>query len=402
MYKTLLERGVKDGVINLHFPKGETQRFGRWGREATWVVKDKATMDKIARNWEFQLGETYMDGAWEVADCELHDLLTILRANFATDNVPCLLRPLVRMVQQWNRLSTSVNNVTSHYDLDRRIFELFLDRDMHYSCAYFENPDFDLEQAQHAKCRHIANKLVLQAGQKILDIGCGWGSLAFYLAQQKEDVEIVGITLSREQLAYAQRRAQALKLNNLRFEFADYREHQGSYDRIVSVGMFEHVGSPYYRAYFHKIKRLLTGEGVALVHSIGHSGPPRVTNPWIRKYIFPGGSIPALSEMARAAEEESLVQTDIEVLRLHYAYTLRAWFDRFQENREEIRERKGERFCRMWEFYLAICDVSFRCSDLVVYQQQLSPRNGSVPIARDYMYRQDNKQHLSASGVGVR
>ncbi len=401
MYQTLLERGVKDGVINLCFPQGETLRFGSGGREATWVVKDKATMDKIARNWEFQLGETYMDGDWEVADCELHDLLIILRANFATQNVSRLLRTLARMVQQWNRVSVSLNNISSHYDLDRRVFELFLDQDMHYSCAYYEKPDFDLEQAQHAKCRHIANKLVLRAGQKILDIGCGWGSLAFHLAQQ-EDVEIVGITLSSEQLAYAQRKAQALKLNNVRFELADYRKHKGRYDRIVSVGMFEHVGSPNYRPYFQQIKRLLTAEGVALVHSIGHSGPPRLTNPWIRKYIFPGGSIPALSEMARAAEEGNLVQTDIEVLRLHYAYTLRAWFDRFQENREEIKKRMGERFCRMWEFYLAICDISFRCSDLVVYQQQLAPGNSAVPIARDYMYRQKNKQHLSASSTGVR
>ncbi len=386
MYQTLLERGIKDGVINLCFPQGETHRFGQGGREATWVVKDKATMDKIARNWEFQLGETYMEGAWEVADCDLHDLLTILRTNFATYNASRLLRPLARMIQQWNRVSISLSNVSSHYDLDRRIFELFLDRDMHYSCAYYENPDVDLEQAQHAKCCHIANKLVLQTGQKILDIGCGWGSLAFHLAQY-EDVEIVGITLSSEQLAYAQRKAQALKLKNVRFELADYRIHQGRYDRIVSVGMFEHVGSPYYRPYFQKIKSLLTAKGIALVHSIGHSGPPKLTNPWIRKHIFPGGSIPALSEMARAAEKENLVQTDIEVLRLHYAYTLRAWFDRFQENREEVKERMGERFCRMWEFYLAISDISFRCSDLVVYQQQLAPGHSEVPIARDYMYR---------------
>ena len=271
---------------------------------------------------------------------------------------------------------------------------------MHYSCAYFEHPEVDLEEAQQAKCRHISNKLLLQPGQRILDIGCGWGSLACHLSQQ-EDVEVVGITLSREQLKFANWRAQKLRLANVRFELADYREHRGCYDRIVSIGMFEQVGGPYYQTYFKQIKRLLSPQGVALIHSIGSSGPPGMTNPWIRKYIFPGGAIPALSEMARAAEETGLVQTDLEVLRLHYAYTLRAWFDRFQLHRNEIRDRMGETFCRMWEFYLAICDVSFRCSGLVVLQQQLAPDHGIVPTTRDYLYCQDTMAQLSTSSVGV-
>ncbi len=396
MYQKLLSHGLREGVINLCLPEGKSYRFGSRGREVTWVVKDEATIGKIARNWEFQLGETYMNGDWDVADGELHDLLMILRANFATYSVPRLFKPLALLVQQWNRVTTSLGNARHHYDLDRKIFQLFLDQDMHYSCAYYESSDLSLEQAQRAKCHHVSNKLLLQPGHKILDIGCGWGSLAFHLAQQ-EDVEVVGITLSREQLKYARWRAQALKLNNVRFELADYREHQGTYDRIVSVGMLEHVGIPHYHSYFQQIRRMLDARGVALVHSVGRSGPPGLTNPWIRKYIFPGGAIPALSQMARAAEEAYLVQTDMEVLRLHYAYTLRAWFDRFQQNREEISRRMGERFCRMWEFYLAICDVSFRCSDLVVYQQQLATAHGVVPIVRDYLYCQEESSPLPAT-----
>jgi cyclopropane-fatty-acyl-phospholipid synthase len=363
-------------------------------------VKDEHTLRKIARNWEFQLGETYMNGDWDVADCELQDLLLILRSNFSTYRVPWLLRPLGLLLQQWNRLGTSLSNVSSHYDLDHHMFKLFLDRDMHYSCAYYPHPSLELEEAQQAKCRHISNKLLLRPGQKILDVGCGWGSLAFHLARQ-EDVEVVGITLSREQLDFANWRKQKLGLNNVKFKLADYREHEGHYDRIVSIGMFEHVGSPYYGTYFKQLKRLLKDDGIALVHSIGRSAPPGLTNPWIRKYIFPGGAIPSLSQMTRAAEDVAFIQTDLEVLRLHYAYTLRAWFDRVQENRSEIRERMGERFCRMWEFYLAICEVSFSCADLVVFQQQLACSHGVVPTTRDYLYGNDDRVLMPASRMGV-
>jgi cyclopropane-fatty-acyl-phospholipid synthase len=275
--------------------------------------------------------------------------------------------------------------VAHHYDLGEEFFRLFLDKNMHYSCAYFSGADDSLERAQVEKCRHIAQKLLLQPGQRVLDIGCGWGSLACYLARTF-DVEVVGITLSKHQLTAARQRAQALGLGNVSFELHDYREHTGRYDRIVSVGMFEHVGAPFYAAFFQSINKLLVYDGAALVHSIGRSGPPGVVNPWIGKHIFPGGHIPSLSEMALGAEKTRLMLTDIEVLRLHYAKTLRVWFDRFQLHRDEISRQMGEEFCRMWEFYLAVCEVSFECSDLVVFQLQLARQHHVVPITRDYMY----------------
>jgi cyclopropane-fatty-acyl-phospholipid synthase len=385
MYLKLLERGVRTGVINLHLPNGKSHRFGSEGIEAHWHVKSEGVIRKIARDWEWQLGETYINGEWDIADCELRDLLFVLRTNFATYRVSKLIQPLVKILQQWNQVSRSYDNVAHHYDLEEDFFRLFLDEDLHYSCAYFLHDDYSLEQAQREKSRHIARKMLIEPGQTILDIGCGWGSLGCYLAQLG-DVEVVGITLSKEQLAVARRRAKERGIKNIRFELQDYREHRGSYDRIVSVGMFEHVGTPYHNAYFQSLQSMLSKNGIALVHSVGRSGPPGVTNPWIRKYIFPGGSIPALSEMTQAVEHATLLLTDVEVLRLHYAKTLRAWQIRFQQHRELIRAQKGERFCRMWEFYLTICEVSFQCSDLVVFQLQIAQQHGVVPTTRDYQY----------------
>lgn len=385
MYLKLLEDGVRNGIINLHLPDGKSYRFGGHGLEAHWHAKSENVIKKIARDWEWQLGETYMDGDWDVGEGELRDLLFVLRSNFAEYSVSKWMQPLVKIIQEWNKVTRSYSNVNHHYDLEESFFRLFLDRDMHYSCAYFPREDCTLEQGQRAKSKHIANKLLLKPGQKILDIGCGWGSLSCYLAQV-EDIEVVGITLSKKQLAVARRRAKDLGLKNLSFELQDYREHDGCYDRIVSVGMFEHVGSPNYNIYFQCLRNMLRKDGIALVHSIGRSGPPGVSNPWITKYIFPGGSIPALSEMTQAVENSDLLLTDVEVLRLHYAQTLRIWYDRFQSHRDEIRESMGERFCRMWEFYLAICEVSFQCSDLVVFQLQLAQTHHVVPPTRDYQY----------------
>ena len=385
MYMKLLEDGVRNGIINLHLPDGKSYRFGGHGIEAHWHAKSENVIKKIAKDWEWQLGETYMDGGWDVGDGELRDLLFVLRSNFAEYSVSKWMRPLVKITQEWNKVTRSYSNVNHHYDLEESFFRLFLDHDMHYSCAYFPHEDYTLEQGQRAKSMHIANKLLLKPGQKILDIGCGWGSLSCYLAQV-EDVEVVGITLSKKQLAVARHRAKDLGLKNLSFELQDYREHDGCYDRIVSVGMFEHVGSPNYNIYFQCLRNMLRKDGIALVHSIGRSGPPGVSNPWITKYIFPGGSIPALSEMTQAVENSDLLLTDVEVLRLHYAQTIRIWYDRFQSHRDEISESMGERFCRMWEFYLAICEVSFQCSDLVVFQLQLALTHHVVPPTRDYQY----------------
>jgi len=385
MYLQLLEQGIRYGVLYIHLPGGQLHRFGTHGPEAHWHVKNEAVIGKIAKDWEWQLGETYMNGDWDVADCDLGDLLFILRANFSTPETSKLLQPFFRLLQQWNRISRSYKNVKRHYDFDEQFFRLFLDEDMHYSCAYFTSEEQSLEQAQQEKCRHIANKLLIGPGQKVLDVGCGWGSLACYLAQQA-DVEVVGITLSQEQLQVAKRRAEERAVNNVSFHLQDYREHDGQYDRIVSVGMFEHVGRPYHLTYFQCLKNLLCDDGVAHVHTIGRSGPPRVTNPWIQQYIFPGGSIPALSEIAQATERTNLLLTDVEVLRLHYATTLNIWRRRFRNHRAQICASKGERFCRMWEFYLTICEVAFRCSDLVVFQLQLAKKHGVVPITRDYLH----------------
>lgn len=385
MYLNLLEKGVREGIIHLHLPDGTSYRFGDHGREAHWHIKSQEVIRRIARDWEWELGETYMRGGWGVADGKLHDLLYILRANFATYSVNSWLQPIVKFQRQWNRISRSYQNVAHHYDMGDELFSLFLDKDMHYSCAYFRNTDDTLEQAQAEKCRLIAQKLLLQPGQRVLDIGCGWGSLSCYLAQTF-DVEVVGITLSKRQLAAAKQRAQALGLRNVSFTLQDYREHHGSYDRVVSIGMFEHVGAPFHAAFFQSLMELLERDGAALVHSIGRSGPPGVVNPWIIKHIFPGGHIPSLSEMALAAEKTRLMLADIEVLRLHYAKTLRAWFDRFKLHRNEINKQMGEEFCRMWEFYLAVCEVSFECSDLVVFQLQVARQHHVVPITRDYLY----------------
>lgn len=385
MYLDLLEKGVSDGIIHLHLPNTKSYQFGDHGLEAHWNIKNEKVIRRIARDWEWELGETYMRGGWDVADGQLRDLLYILRANFATYSVNRWLQPIVKFLRQWNRVSRSYRNVAHHYDLGEEFFRLFLDKNMHYSCAYFRNTDDTLQQAQTAKCRHIAQKLLLQPGQRVLDIGCGWGSLACFLAQTF-DVEVVGITLSKRQLATAKQRASALALSNVRFELQDYRHHSGRYDRIVSVGMFEHVGAPFHTAYFQSILKLLVENGAALVHTIGRSGPPGVVNPWIIKHIFPGGHIPSLSEIAMSTEKSRLMLSDIEVLRLHYAKTLSAWFDRFQLHRNEISQRLGEEFCRMWEFYLAICEVSFECSDLVVFQLQLARQHNVVPITRDYLY----------------
>jgi cyclopropane-fatty-acyl-phospholipid synthase len=392
MYLKLLERGIRQGTLELQVGSGERYRFGDSGPQVNWWLRNHATGNRIARNYELQLGETYVNGDWSVPDGNLQDLLTILRSNFVKRSPP-LLHPVLKFIQQCNNLRASYHNVASHYDLDRSLFELFLDRDMHYSCAYFEGGNADLEKAQQAKCRHIGAKLLLRPGHRVLDIGCGWGSFARYLARHY-DVSVVGITLSQEQFEFARNRGRSLAMQQVEFLLEDYRQHRGQYDRVVSIGMFEHVGRPYYHRYFQLLRELLTPDGVALVHSIGRCSPPRPTNPWIRRHVFPGGAIPALSEMTAAAERAGLIQTDIEALRLHYAYTLHAWYERFQSHRRELAERMGERFCRMWEFYLAISEVSFTTGDLLVYQQQLANEQTAVPITRDYLY--DEKRRTPA------
>jgi len=385
-----LKNHVKHGTIQIFLPDGSMHVVGQGEPHAQWIFTDRSAMGRILREPDFELGETYLDGAWHADPGGLLTLIEILMRNFKETKEDGFMKKFVaalsKILALGNRITRSYKNVAHHYDLDEWVFRRFLDKGMFYSCAYFEHPGQTLEQAQQAKCRLIANKLVLKPGQHVLDIGCGWGGMAFHLAENF-GVKVTGITLSKEQLRVARDEARRRDLEHLvEFKLEDYREHKGMYDRIVSVGMFEHVGARHFKAYFDTVDRLLTDDGIAVIHTIGESRLSRSTNPWIRKYIFPGGYIPALSEMSRAVEKGRLVETDVEVLRLHYADTLAEWLKRFNSHREEVADRLGERFCRMWEFYLASCSASFRYWDLVVFHMQLTKRHGVVPNTRDYLY----------------
>jgi cyclopropane-fatty-acyl-phospholipid synthase len=295
------------------------------------------------------------------------------------------LRFLARRMAQKHNPFRSRRNVAHHYDLDDRLYRLFLDEDMQYSCAYYERPGLSLSEAQLAKKRHIAAKLALRPGQSVLDIGSGWGGLGLYLAR-KASVDVTGVTLSAGQHRIANERARELGLEaTARFELRDYRSLNRPFDRIVSVGMFEHVGVSHYREFFAKAAALLKPDGVMLLHAIGRSEPPGNANPWIRKYIFPGGYIPALSEVLAAIERSDLYVTDIEILRLHYAETLKAWRERFQARWDEAAKLYDERFCRMWDFYLAASEATLRAGGYVVFQIQLTKDLAAVPLTRDYM-----------------
>jgi cyclopropane-fatty-acyl-phospholipid synthase len=306
------------------------------------------------------------------------------------------VRKLTRRLHQYNPVPRSRRNVAHHYDLSDRFYDLFLDRDRQYSCAYFLHPDDDIDTAQLNKRQHIAAKLLLRPGMKVLDIGSGWGGLALYLASEF-GVDVTGLTLSTEQLKVAQRRAaQAGLADRVRFELRDYREERGSYDRIVSVGMFEHVGVGQYPTFFGQVSALLKRDGVALLHSIGRMEGPGATNPWVRKYIFPGGYSPAISEVVPAIERAQLWITDVEVLRLHYAETLKAWRHRFLAQRERVLELYDERFYRMWETYLAGSEVAFRQGGHLVMQIQMAKAVDSVPLTRDYMYDWERAHRAAA------
>jgi cyclopropane-fatty-acyl-phospholipid synthase len=291
-------------------------------------------------------------------------------------------------LQQFNRRSRSRRNVAHHYDLDGRLYSLFLDADQQYSCAYFENPGQSLDDAQLAKRRHLAAKLRVVPGAKVLDIGCGWGGLALYLAEIAA-ARVTGITLSREQYQRARQRALERNHRDVTFELVDYRDVDGRFDRIVSVGMFEHVGVSFYDAFFKKCAKLLAQDGIAVLHTIGRSCRPGVTNPWIAKYIFPGGYIPALSEVLPVIERAGLIVSDIEVLQLHYAETLKAWRQRFLAHREEALRLYDQRFVRMWEFYLASSEMAFRKGEMVVFQIQMTKQKGVIPATRDYLAREE-------------
>jgi cyclopropane-fatty-acyl-phospholipid synthase len=348
---------------------------------------------RIMLHPELALGEAYMDGTFVVERGTIADALAILMDQPKTlprwAKVRWCARYVGRRINQFNPRSRARNNVAHHYDLDGRLYSLFLDADKQYSCAYFETPETTLDDAQLAKKRHLAAKLLVGPGHRVLDIGSGWGGLGLYLAEIL-GANVTGVTLSTEQLQVSNARAAERNLTaQARFLMQDYRDVQGPFDRIVSVGMFEHVGVDHYDTFFKRCAQLLTDDGVMMLHSIGRSEGPDVTNPWIAKYIFPGGYIPALSEVMPSIERAGLLVCDIEILRLHYAETLKAWRERFMARREEAVQLYDERFARMWEFYLAASEMSFRKQNMMNFQIQLTKRQGIVPMTRDYIPREE-------------
>ncbi len=393
MLRRLISRFVKVGDLVVTEANGRSQRYGDGSGPPVRVRLAPGAALKLALNPELTLGECYMNGELILEDGGgVYDLLDLIGRNMpyiGRGRLSAFQRmrfAALRYLSQLNDRRRSRRNVAHHYDLSNDLYRRFLDADMQYSCAYFADPDMTLEEAQAWKKAHILAKLRLQPGARVLDIGCGWGGLGLTLAEAAPGVQVKGVTLSTAQLALAQARARQRRLDDrVRFELTDYRDVQGPFDRIVSVGMFEHVGRPNYQAYFDTVARLLADDGIAVIHSIGRKDEPSITNPWIAKYIFPGGYIPALSEVLPCVERAGLWVTDVEVLRLHYAETLREWRRRFMAQADEIAAEYDRRLVRMFEFYFAVSEIAFRYNGHMVFQLQLAKRVDAVPITRDYI-----------------
>jgi cyclopropane-fatty-acyl-phospholipid synthase len=408
LFKALLDRilahAVTAGDFRVTWPDGRTSAYGNGQPPRAAVrIRDQATLRRLVTNPALTVGEAYMDEGLVPVDGTIHDVLCLLMDNVRDKSVPVLdwnarIGFLLRPVIQANNAIRSKRNVAHHYDLNGRLYSLFLDRDRQYSCAYFAHGDETLEQAQADKKRHIAAKLLLDRPDlTVLDIGCGWGGMAMTLAKDF-GARVTGITLSEEQLAEARKRAEAAGLaDRVTFELLDYRMMDRQFDRIVSVGMFEHVGVPNYPAFFATIKRCLKPDGVALLHSIGRFGGAAATNPWIARYIFPGGYSPALSEVLGPLEASGLISADIEILRLHYAKTLAHWRRRFAANRDAIAALYDERFCRMFEFYLSGSELAFRSADHMNFQIQIVRDQEAVPLTRDYMTDKERSISFAAA-----
>ena len=365
-----------------------------YGDKTGIPIKMRTTNDfseiKMMMNPSLHFGESYMNGSLILEEGTIHDLLKLIFINSGTNTnhwvmkVDKIIRTIRNKIVSSNYILKSKKNVAHHYDLSDKLYDLFLDKDRQYSCAYFNSPNDTLEQAQLNKKELIAKKLLLEEGQNVLDIGSGWGGMASYLSK-KSNVNVKGVTLSEEQIAYSKRRKIDESLDKVEYALQDYRNVEETYDRIVSVGMFEHVGTAHYQEFFDKVYQLLNETGVALIHTIGRIDQPTTNDPWIEKYIFPGGYIPALSEVMQRVEKSGLTTTDIQVLKFHYAETLKRWRYNFYDNIDKVKEFYDEKFCRMWDFYLSSSQASFEESSLVIYQLQLSKNKKTVPDSRDYL-----------------
>ncbi|MCF4164944.1 cyclopropane-fatty-acyl-phospholipid synthase family protein [Zavarzinia compransoris] len=396
MLDALLKKVIRIGRLTVIGPDGVSRTYGTddgSGRCPAIRIHDKRVLLRAAIDPSLGFAEAYMNGTVTVEDGDIYDVCMIVVHNFekvglsGLAKVKSILRRLLRPLEQLNLASAARRNVAHHYDLSGALYDLFLDADRQYSCAYFARPDMTLEEAQAAKKAHIAHKLRLEPGMRVLDIGSGWGGLALTLAKDY-GVDVMGITLSTEQLTLARQRAEKAGLaDRVKFEMRDYRHVAESFDRVVSVGMFEHVGVGFYDTYFNKLRDLLRPDGVAMIHTIGRTGTPGPTNSFIAKYIFPGGYTPSLSEVMASVERSGLIGCDVEILRLHYAETLKEWRRRFLANRDKAEALYDARFCRMWDLYLASCEASFRVGGQVVFQLQLGHHVGCLPITRDYLYK---------------
>jgi len=368
--------------------------IGKPVKEKPIVLKllDQKLMQKLLINPDLYFGEAYMNGSLVIQNGTITEFLDLAFRNIGRGDINFYgtvikkIKGTFRYLTSFNKIVKSKENVAHHYDISEKLYDLFLDKNRQYSCAYFKNENDTLEEAQKNKMHHIIKKLNIKPNQKVLDIGSGWGTLALEIAKET-NASVTGITLSENQFEYSKNKAKEMNLSNqVEFKLIDYRQLNEKFDKIVSVGMFEHVGRKFYRTYFNTVSKLLNEKGIALIHTIGSTMPPRDPQPWITKYIFPGGYTPSLSEAVKPIENSGLIISDIEVLRLHYAHTLRHWKERFLSKKEEVLDMFDEKFFRMWEFYLASCEMAFKWGDQVVFQFQLSKDNVSVPNTRDYIY----------------
>ena len=399
LLKTAAGHIISKGNLAVTDAAGVTYHFGDNTGEPVHLRFTSSKWEReVALDPALKLGEAYMEGGFEFVKGDIYKLLEIIfestgpiAENQMWMKAMSFIRTATKRFVQMNTLKRSARNVQHHYDLSGKLYDLFLDPDRQYSCAYFQTPDTDLNEAQLAKKRHLAAKLQVNKGEKLLDIGCGWGGLGLYFARVL-GADVTGVTLSHEQFGIANQRAKTLGLENkAKFLLEDYRNLNAQFDKIVSVGMFEHVGIGHFKEYFDHVKRLLKPDGRFVLHSIGRSGEPGATNPWIAKYIFPGGYIPSLSEVIPVIEKSGLIITDIEILRLHYAETLKAWRQSFLAHWDEAKALYDERFCRMWDFYLAASESAFRWQGMMVFQIQLAHRQDAVPLTRDYITQEEER-----------